>query len=85
MNATIEVIEYEPPHIFTLKQISDMETSYLKQRLQANDDGTLLTEIIEMEPGAAMMAILDKFAPMIEPQLKQSLLDLKYQLEGQDS
>ena len=82
MSAIIEVTEYEPPHLFGLKQTSDFGINQLNYQLQSENDRTLLTVHIEMEPAASMIAVVDQFAPMIEPQLRQSLLDLKKQLEN---
>ena len=82
MSAVIEVTAYEPPRIFGLKQTSDLGINYLSYKLQSESNGTHLIVRIEMEPSASMITIVDQFAPMIEPQLQQSMLDLKKQLES---
>jgi Polyketide cyclase / dehydrase and lipid transport len=87
IDATIEVIVYEPPYRFAVKRTSTLMKGYVKWDLEPINGETRLTKTIEAEAEGAFLALFSLFSffsrKSAQQQLDQNLLGLKRQMEDQ--
>ena len=82
LEATMEVIEFEPPDRLALKTMSKLETKYTRYVLESLPEGTRLTQTIETKSENVFANLFNLFSyNMAQQQLNQDLTDLKQQLE----
>ncbi len=91
LEATIEVVEYEPPHVFTLKTEAfelneNLELGIDKCRylLEPVFDATRVTLKVEVISNVRRKLSMLFFAPLVKRELESEMVALKNQAEAQN-
>ena len=82
MESTVEVTEYEPPKLFSLKSITGPVQFQVRHTLEPSDGGTKLTFAGQGEPGGFFKLAEPVVARTVERRFKADLETLKDMLES---
>ena len=85
IEATIQIVEYEPDHCLAFTQTSDPLKGYVRWLLEPVTEGTKLTQTIEIELTGILAVLIALLArKSAQRNLNQDLLNLKQELEGRN-